>query len=87
MWFYIHLTLNLISIVCIILALYNGNKLYKDMMELIDDQFEALTRSRNIVRMYKEENERCWKALEVMTANYNEVVWMLEDEWKKAPQK
>ncbi len=74
MWFYIHLTLQFISIVCIIIALKKGNKLYKEMLQYIEDQFEALTRSRNIVRMYKEENERCWKALEVMTANYNEVV-------------
>ena len=50
------------------------------MMELIEDQFEALSRSRDAVRMYKEENDRCWKALAVMEANYNEVVEMLEKE-------
>lgn len=94
MWPYIHLALQFIAMICIIIAIYYSNKTFKlsdkiiaDLSQLVEDQFEALSRSRDAVRMYKEENDRCWKALAVMEANYNEVVKMLEKEWKKAPQK
>lgn len=94
MWLYIHLALQFVALISILVAIYYADKTFKlsdkiikDLSQLVDDQFEALSRSRDAVRMYKEENERCWKALAVMEANYNEVVGMLEKEWKKAPQK
>ena len=87
MFFYIHFALNTLALISILIAIYYSKKMFAlsdkiitDLNQLVDDQFEALSRSRDAVRMYKEENDRCWKALAVMEANYNEVVGMLEKE-------
>lgn len=90
MW--IHLFLDMLALVSMLFALrsfYKYDKTVdrtiKDYKELVDDLHEALSRSRWLLYCYKEENDRAWKALEVMKANYNELVDMLNKEGIKNP--
>jgi len=54
--------------------------------EYIEELNEALDRSRAIRRMYEEENQRCWKAVQVWETNYEKIKRILKDHKIEIPQ-
>lgn len=86
MLFILTFILNVAAIIFLILARRNIYKLINLYEEYIEELNEALDRSRAIRRMYEEENQRCWKAVQVWETNYEEMKLILKQHKIEIPQ-
>lgn len=57
----------------------------KELFNSLTDYQEALSRNRQMLASYKEENSRCWRAVEVWEANYRELERLYREDTKKEP--
>lgn len=57
----------------------------KELFNSLTDHQEALSRNRQMLASYKEENSRCWRAVEVWEANYRELERLYREDTKKEP--
>lgn len=92
MWNLIWIICSFLSIILLFLYRKSVNECYalyekwiKELEESIADHQEVLSRNRQFLRSYKEENDRAWKAATIWETNYRELEKLYRRDAKKNP--